>query len=205
MAKLPAWARTCAEVARATFSGMLAGDGDASMGPPSVGTPALGLCSCSRRRSRARPRRNQGPGVCREGADGCPRRSTRRSSRFTSVPMISSRFLTRRPIRLSPRMSMKPRWENHQKRSRPSTRCGSTRPIDETDSRTRRPLPASSSAICTPVLPAPTTRISPMGSCSGRRYPVLCSWGTPGSRPDAKAGVRGVWNAPAATTTRAAV
>ena len=46
-----------------------------------------------------------------------------------------------------------------------------------------RRVALSSSAICRPELPPPTTSTGPSGRASGLRYSALCSWVTDGVQP----------------------
>jgi hypothetical protein len=98
------------------------------------------------------------------------------------------------------RWSMKPTSISHSRMSRPRYRKG-TRPTELVASTTRRPPASRSSAIWQPDWALPTTSTAPSGSWAGPRYSAAWSWATrPGSRP-ARAGARGTFWSPVATTT----
>ena len=70
---------------------------------------------------------------------------------------------------------------------------------------TGRPCRISSSAICTPLDDAPTTRTPPSGTWPGLRYSWAVSWVTPEGTPAAAAGTVATLQAPDATTTASAL
>ncbi len=84
--------------------------------------------------------------------------------------------------------------------SLPRTRRGSDICFEPTERWTSW-VAASSAATCKPLLPAPTTRTRPVGTCAGLVYSEVCTWKTVSARSAAKTGRAGNWNAPVATTT----
>lgn len=105
----------------------------------------------------------------------------------------------RRPSRVSTVFESTPSFVDHQKRSRPSRRCGSGfcgEPIARCTSRLApllRDLKAG-------VAAADYEHAAP-GDIRRPAYPVLCAWNTSAARPAARAGTFGAWNGPMATTT----
>ena len=118
------------------------------------------------------------------------------------VPMTMSPLVrSRRAMRLSAGTVKNPDLASQKNRSRPAIRCGSSTGLEPVATVTVQRV-ASSAAICSPELAAPTTSTrAPSGSWSGLRYLALCSCGTSGSSCSAMSGMYGAWNGPVATTT----